>query len=275
MSDARDTGLSFVKMHGLGNDFVVIDRRAQTVALSPAEIRHLCDRRFGVGCDLMCFIDPSDSAAARLSFFNADGSAAQACGNAARCAARLLGGDVVEMEGPVGALRVERPGPGLYSINMGQPATGWQDIPLSEAADTLALPIEGAPMAVGIGNPHMIFDVPDADATDPADRGPALERHALFPERTNVEFASVIGPDRIRMRVWERGCGITMACGSGACATLVAFHRKGLVGRRADLVLDGGTLGIDWRDDGVWMTGPASHVCNGTLATDFFDGVRA
>lgn len=275
MTDDAQTGLAFTKMHGLGNDFVVIDRRVRPVTLSPAQIRHLCDRRFGVGCDLLCFIDRSDRAAARLSFFNADGSPAQACGNATRCAARLLGGDAVEMEGPVGPLRVERPEPGLYAINMGPPATGWQDIPLAEAVDVMALPIAGAPAAVGIGNPHMVFEVPDAAAVDPASRGPALERHPLFPARTNVEFASVIGPDRIRMRVWERGCGVTMACGSGACASLVALHRKGRVGRRADLILDGGTLRIDWRADGVWMTGPATHVYTGALATDFFDAGNA
>lgn len=259
------TGINFSKMHGLGNDFVIIDRRMQDVDLSTAEIRLICNRQFGVGCDLMCLIDSSDKSSAKLSFFNADGSSAQACGNATRCAARLLGGDVVEMEGPVGPLKVTQPKPGVFSINMGQPTTNWQEIPLAQQVDTQALPIEGTPSAVGIGNPHMIFQVADADQIDPAQDGPTLEHHPLFPERTNVEFASLTGPNRIRMRVWERGCGVTQACGSGACATLVAFHNKGLSGRSATIVLDGGTLQIDWRDDGIWMTGPATHVFDGVL----------
>lgn len=271
MSATTEKPVAFSKMHGLGNDFIVIDRRSQDVTLSKAQIQQVCDRRFGIGCDLLCFIDMSENAAARLSFFNADGSGAEACGNATRCAARLLGGDVVEMEGPVGALRVEQPKPGIYSINMGIPSMDWAQIPLAREVDTGALPIEGAPAAVNIGNPHMVFAVEDADLVDPAVNGPGLEHHPLYPDRTNVEFASLIGENRIRMRVWERGCGVTSACGSGACATLVAFHTKGLTGRRAELVLDGGNLQIDWREDGIWMTGPASHVFDGQLAADFFE----
>lgn len=263
--------ITFSKMHGLGNDFVMIDRRTQTADLSSDQIRLVCDRHFGVGCDLLCFIDPSPKSAAKLSFFNADASPAQACGNATRCAARLIGGDLVEMDGPVGPLKVAQPSDGLFSINMGQPETRWDHIPLTEAVNTQALPIQGTPSAISIGNPHLIFHVDQADQRDPAKDGPTLERHPLFPDRTNVEFASLIGPNQIRMRVWERGCGVTKACGSGACATLVSFHNRGLVGRRAELHLDGGVLDIDWREDGIWMTGPATHVCDGTLAKGFLE----
>ncbi len=272
MDRVAHTGLAFQKMHGIGNDFVILDARSAVVPLTSELASALSDRHTGVGADLICLIENHPEADARLSFFNADGSPSAACGNASRCVALKL----EDEDGPAdrsfvtdfGRLEVRSNGAGHYSVNMGQPATTWADIPLVEDLDLDALPIDGAPAAAGMGNPHMVFLVDDADAVDPAERGPALEHHPLYPERTNVEFCSIKPDGSIRMRVWERGVGVTMACGSGACAVVVAFARQGKVPRKTQVHLDGGTLDIDWRDDGVWMTGPATHVFDGTLDID-------
>lgn len=272
MDRVATKSLAFQKMHGIGNDFVILDARAADVSLTPALASALADRHMGVGADLICVIENDPDADARLTFHNADGSPSAACGNATRCVALKL----EEEDGPAdrrfitdfGALDVRRAGQGLYSVNMGQPAMRWQDIPLARDVDLDALPIDGAPAAAGMGNPHMIFHVDDANAIDPAQDGATLEHHPLFPERTNVEFCSINPDGTIRMRVWERGVGVTMACGSGACAVVVAFARQGKVARHTQVHLDGGTLDIDWREDGVWMTGPATHVFDGTLDID-------
>jgi diaminopimelate epimerase len=159
-------------------------------------------------------------------------------------------------------------GNGLTSVNMGEPLFAWQDIPLAEDVDTLHLPIEGDPVATGMGNPHCTFFVDDADAVDLEAQGAAIEHHPLYPERTNVQFVHRIGPDHLRMRVWERGVGVTLASGSSSCATGVAAARRGLTGRKVDIDLDGGRIEIDWREDGVWMTGPTAHVFDGVLTPD-------
>jgi diaminopimelate epimerase len=265
-------GLPFLKMHGLGNDFVVLDLRGGGGAVTPALARALGDRHRGVGFDQMVVIERTDGADARLTFFNADGSPSAACGNASRCVARLLmdetGHDRVMLATERGLLPAVDAGEGLVSVNMGMPQLDWMEIPLAEAMETLVLPIPGAPSAVGMGNPHAVFFVADAEAVDLARDGAAMEHHPLFPEATNVEYVSLLGPDRLRMRVWERGTGITLACGSGACAAAVAAHRRGLTGRRVDIVLDGGPLALDWRDDGVWMTGPTALVFSGTFSPE-------
>lgn len=152
---------------------------------------------------------------------------------------------------------------GMASVNMGHPQLNWDEVPLAHEMDTLSLPIDGAPTATGMGNPHCTFFVEDADSVDLEARGAEIEHHPLYPQRTNVQFASLIGPDHIRMRVWERGVGVTLASGSSSCATAVAAARRGLTGRKVQIDLDGGTLQIDWRDDGVWMTGPTAHVFDG------------
>jgi diaminopimelate epimerase len=263
-------GLAFVKMHGAGNDFVVIDQRSRPAHVTAALARALGDRHRGVGFDQLITIDRDTAGAdARLTFWNADGSQAGACGNGTRCAARLLMDESAKTQLTLrterGLLVAEDAGLGLIRVNMGAPQLGWAEIPLAREADTLHLPLEGDPAAVGMGNPHCIFFLPDADAVDPAERGPALEHDPLFPERTNVEFASLAGPDRLRLRVWERGAGITLACGSGTCATAVAAARRGLTGRSVTVEVDGGTLQVDWRDDGVWLTGPTARVFSGSL----------
>jgi diaminopimelate epimerase len=279
MADYGTDGVSFMKMHGLGNDFVVLDARVHPVDLTPDLVRALGDRHRGVGFDQLATINPgTDGADAHLVFYNADGSTSAACGNATRCIARHLmtesGAGDVTLTTDRGVLYTQDKGHGLTAVNMGHPQLDWQDIPLAEKMDTLELPIDGTPTATGMGNPHCTFFVKDAEAVDLEARGAEMEHHPLYPERTNVQFASVLGPDHLRMRVWERGVGVTLASGSSSCATAVAAARRGLTGRSVILDLDGGQIAIDWRDDGVWMTGPTAHVFTGTLTADWLEANR-
>ncbi len=273
----RMAGLTFAKMHGLGNDFVVIDRRSGAPAMTAALARALGDRHRGVGFDQLAVIEEDAEADLRLTFFNADGSVAGACGNATRCiaasemAARGTGRLTLRTER--GVLLAEDAGGGLTRVNMGAPLLDWREIPLAEAMDTLHLPIAGDPVATGMGNPHCTFFVDDAEAVDLAAFGAAHETHPLFPERTNVQVVQVTGPDRLRMRVWERGVGITLASGSSSCAVAVAAARRGLTGRSVTIDLDGGTIRIDWREDGVWMEGPTAHVFTATLTPAFLEAL--
>lgn len=275
----RTPGLPFMKMHGAGNDFVILDSRHRadrvvTAALAAA----IGDRNRGVGFDQLAEILPSDHADYQLDFWNNDGSEAGACGNASRCVAdymmRKLDRDEVRFTTRRGALGARRLPDGRVSVNMGAPQLAWDQVPLAHEADTLHLPMAGDPAAVGMGNPHCVFFVDDAEAVALTTLGPQIEHDPLFPARTNVEFASLTGPDHLRMRVWERGTGVTLACGSGACATAIAAHLRGLTGRKVQLDLDGGALEIDWRDDGVWMTGPVAHIFDGVLTPDFLAGAE-
>jgi diaminopimelate epimerase len=272
--------LAFYKMNGLGNDFVVIDARREPVRLTGAQVRRIGDRRRGVGFDQLVLIERADSADARLTFFNPDGSEAGACGNGTRCAARLLleesCGDELALATGGGLLHVRRQGAWL-AVEMAVPRFGWQEIPLAAPCDTDALPIDlpglGRPAAVSMGNPHAVFIVEDVGAVDVEGLGARLERHPLFPERANIGFAQVLSPERIRLRVFERGAGLTLACGSGACAALVTARRRGLAGDAATLILDGGELLVAWPGEGsVTMTGPASLVATGELAPELLDG---
>ncbi len=267
----------FLKMHGLGNDFVVIDARTQPYAPTEAEVRSIADRKTGVGCDQFILIEPAKSpdAHAFMRIHNADGGEVEACGNASRCVGWLLleetGKESIVFETVAGLLEARRASRDLITVDMGPARLEWTAIPLAQPVDTLHLPISQGgvsdPVAVNMGNPHAVFFVPDADAVPIAEIGPGLEHHPLFPERANVEFASIESPTRIRMRVWERGAGVTRACGTGACATLVAAARRGLTDRKADVVLDGGTLTIEWLDDGrVLMTGPVAVSFTGRLS---------
>ena len=271
---AGPAGLSFLKMHGAGNDFVLIDSRATGggARMTPALARAIGDRHRGVGFDQLAELRGAAGGALQLDFWNADGSRAGACGNATRCAAWLVmaetGADRLEIVTARGALRAERRAGAIW-VNMGAPITDWQAIPLARAIDPAHLPLPGDPAAVGMGNPHCVFFLDDAEAAPVAERGPQVERDPLFPEGTNVEFASLLGPDRLRMRVWERGTGITLACGSGACAVAVAAEQRGLTGRQVVIEADGGTLAVDWRADGVWLTGPVARVFDGHLTADF------
>lgn len=266
-----------MKMHGLGNDFVVLDARARGVDLPAALVVAIADRHRGIGFDQLAVIT-NGAGDAHLTFYNADGSTSASCGNATRCIARHLmdqsGKTELHLTTDRGDLRAVDAGGGLVSVNMGQPQLDWAEIPLAGPMETLELPIEGAPVATGMGNPHCTFFVPDAEAVDLAAQGAAMEHHPLFPQRTNVQFASLLGPDRLRMRVWERGAGITLASGSSSCATAVAAARRGLTGRRVTIELDGGTLQVDWREDGVWMTGATMHVASGVLTPAFLASCR-
>ncbi|RLL63828.1 diaminopimelate epimerase [Paenirhodobacter hankyongi] len=279
MTDMRtpSAGLPFLKMHGLGNDFVVIDARTGDDPVTPALARALGDRHRGVGFDQLAVIRPATETDFTLEFWNSDGSIAGACGNATRCVSdwmmRALGRDAVSLTTARGTLYARRRDDGLVSVNMGAPILDAAAIPV--AGDPMALPLAGAPVAVGMGNPHCIYFVEDAEAVDVAGLGAVIEHDPLFPERTNVEFASRLGPDHLRMRVWERGAGITLACGSGTCATAVAAHLKGLTGRHVIVDVDGGRLEIDWREDGVWMTGPTALVFEGRLTPAFLAAVGA
>lgn len=261
-------------MHGLGNDFVVLDARgAGRGPVTPALARALGDRHRGVGFDQLVVIRDGSDADAEVDFWNSDGSEAAACGNATRCVARLLmdetGTAALALRTGRGLLLAEDAGDGLVRVNMGPPQLTWEGVPLARPMDLDDLPLPGNPGAAGMGNPHCVFIVPDAEAVDVAGLGAQFERDPLFPERTNVEFVTVIDRETIRMRVWERGGMITLACGSGACAAAVVTARRGLTGRRVTVRLDGGDLLIDWREDGVWMTGPAAFVFEGRLAPDF------
>ncbi len=261
----------FIKMHGLGNDFVVIDARQRPLTAGEAGVRALADRHTGVGFDQFIVVEPArdDRAAAFMRIHNADGGEVSACGNATRCIARLLfeegASSEVVLETAAGLItaRAADTGTHLYTVDMGPARDAWQDIPLAEACDTDHLPLARGPLAdpvgVNVGNPHAVFFVDDAAAIDLEQLGPALEHDPLFPERANIGVAQIIDSGALRLRVWERGVGLTQACGTGACAAAVAAHRRGLTGRTVRVSLDGGDLVIAWLSNGhVEMTGPAS-----------------
>jgi len=266
----------FVKMHGLGNDFVVLDTRETGLSLASEQIRAIADRKTGVGCDQFIIMEPAKDTHADvfMRILNADGSEVEACGNATRCIADLVmeqtGKDHTVIETVVGLLDAHPTGDGRISVDMGLVRLDWREIPLAEAVDTGSLPLEVGPLAdpvaVNIGNPHAVFFVDDAEAVDLERWGPQIETHEMFPERINVEAVQVLADNRLRMRVWERGVGITRACGTGACASLIAAARRKLTGRKAEVILDGGSLEIEWMPDNhVQMTGPVARSYTGVL----------
>jgi len=271
---------AFVKMHGLGNDFVVFDARDTAINLTPSHVKIIADRHFGVGCDTVVVIRPGGAQTdAAVLFYNADGSESESCFNATRCVARLLmderGLARVKLSTKGGLLAASDAGKGLVMVDMGPPRLDWQQVPVAREVDTLnfQLDVGGSSLpvsAVSMGNPHCVLFVPDADKAPVTQLGPKIETLPFFPNRTNVEFAQVLDQNRIRMRVWERGVGVTLACGTGACATAVAAMRRGFTGRKVELLLDGGSLFIEWREeDGhVLMTGPTAMPFRGRLELD-------
>ena len=280
----------FLKMHGAGNDFVVLDLRQASWRVGASLARALADRHRGVGCDQVLSLEPSEQGDAFMRIHNPDGSEAQACGNGTRCIASLLfaesGKARALIETRAGLLPCRALEDGNIEVDMGPAYLDWRDIPLAHEMDSLRLdlrlepdhgPVLADPCAVGMGNPHAVFFVDDLDAVDMAAIGPVLEHHALFPERANIGVVQVLGPDALRLRVWERGAGLTLACGSGACAAMVAAHRRGKCGRRARLTLDGGSLNMEWRaDDGhVLMSGQVATAFSGLLNDSLFDGALA
>ena len=264
-------------MHGCGNDFVVFDERARSLGFTPARVAGLAHRRTGIGCDQFICIEPAppdSNADVFMRIRNPDGAEAGACGNATRCVVSLLadetGRRVQVIRTVAGNLASELLGDGRVRVDMGPARLGWSEIPLAGPADTLHLDLSagsvGDPAAANMGNPHATFFVPDIADVPVEQLGPGLEHHTLFPERANIGFAQILAPDRLRLRVWERSAGLTLACGSGACAALVNAHRRGLTGRRATVLVDGGALEIEWREDGhVLMTGPVATAFAGQL----------
>ena len=271
--------IPFHKMHGLGNDFVVLDFRRGVIPLGAGAVRRLADRRTGIGCDQVILLEPPRHPAAQvlMRIRNADGSEAEACGNASRCVADLLYRETreprVRIETTAGLLEAEARADRSFAVDMGPARTAWYEIPLARAMDTDRVDLTSGPLTeavcTSIGNPHATFFVDDVATVALAVLGPTLEHHPLFPERANIGVAEIRSPRTIRLRVWERGAGITRACGTGACAALVAAHRRGLTERRAAVELDGGALDIAWREDGhVIMTGAATLSFEGVFDTD-------
>jgi len=264
-------------MHGTGNDFVVLDERGGRLGLTPAQIAALADRCTGIGCDQLILITPSPAGSAADAFmhiYNPDGSEAGACGNATRCVAALLAAETgrhhLLIRTIAGELQADVLGPERVAVDMGPAGVDWRDIPLAGPADTLHLDVADGPVAdpaaASMGNPHATFFVPDLALIPIETIGPRLEYHPLFPERANIGFAQVLAPHRIRLRVWERGAGLTRACGSGACAAVVNAYRRGLTGRAVTVVMDGGELAIEWLANGhVLMTGPVAIAFTGTV----------
>jgi diaminopimelate epimerase len=271
----------FLKMHGLGNDFVVLDARTAALDLTPERRRTIADRRLGVGCDQLIVLEPPTEREADvfMRIYNPDGGEAGACGNATRCVASVVMDerktDQVTVQTIAGLLESQKTGVGsnglpVISVDMGLARLDWREVPVREACDTNHMPVGVGPLqdpvGTNMGNPHATFFVDDAAAIPLGELGPKLEHDRFFPERVNIGVAQLLGESRLRLRVWERGAGITLACGSGACAAVVAASRRGLVPRKADVVLEGGTLTIEWlRDDHVLMTGGIAVAFKGEL----------
>ena len=267
--------LRFVKMHGIGNDFMIIDARESCPILSTDLITMLSNRNLGVGFDQLAIIYRSDSAETdgHLKFWNSDGSVSGTCGNASRCIAEMLmkEKDVSELilKTDSGILACKRGSGGVVSVNMGLPKVLWSEIPLAVECETLHLPIEGDPVATNVGNPHCTFFVADLEKFDINQFGNAYENHLLFPNRTNVQLAQLVEKNTLKVKVWERGAGRTLASGSSSCAVAVAANRRGLVEKKVRIILEGGELEIFYSDDGVWMSGETSSVFSGTISEEF------
>lgn len=265
--------VDFIKMHGLGNDFVVLDARETPLpgAMTPQRAAALADRHTGIGCDQLIVLEPSSSADFAMRIYNHDGGEVEACGNATRAVGMLAGGSA--RIATSGGLLETRMSDGGIAVDMGEPRLSWDEIPLAYALDTLALPVgwDGLdqPVAVNVGNPHVVFFVEDNDAVMLDQLGPVIEHDALFPDRINVNVATVEDRATIRLRVWERGVGLTRACGTGACATAVAAMRRGLTERAVTVHLPGGPLDIAWGEDNrIIMTGPATESYRGSFVWD-------
>jgi diaminopimelate epimerase len=269
----RMSSSRFHKMHGLGNDFVVIDARVDPVEMSAARAHAIADRRTGIGCDQLIVLETSATHDAKMRIYNADGSEVEACGNATRCVAVLLGKPA--RIDTLGGTLTTQPGDATATVYLEQPAFDWEFIPLAMPMDTSDMPVSWGelerPMAVNVGNPHVIFFVADSDAVALEEIGPSIEEDPLFPERVNVNVATIVSPDHIRLRVWERGVGLTLACGTGACATAVAAIRSGKANSPVRVSLPGGDLTISWREgEAIEMAGPATHVFTGEADWDHF-----
>jgi len=269
--------IPFMKMHGLGNDFVVLDARTFSYDINKKLIISLSDRNRGVGFDQLVVIKNDKSSDLNLTFYNADGSQIATCGNATRCVAqyemRRVGKESLKIKTTRGILEAIVVDSVRTRVNMGHPFVNWAEIPIAKDIDTLKLPIDGSPTATGMGNPHCTFFVDDADSIDLKAFGNRFENHSLFPNGTNVQVVSFLEKNHLRMRVWERGVGHTLASGSSACASAVAASRLGLSEKAVKIDLDGGQLDIEWLESGVWMTGESVHVFSGNLTQEFLESI--
>ena len=289
MTETRDQ-IPFRKMNGLGNDFVVLDAREAPIPLDPDQARAIADRRTGIGCDQLITLEPSKAADLFMRIRNADGGEVDACGNATRCIADLVmaetGGTRVTVETNAGILDCIRAGDHRVTVDIGPPKLEWHEIPIAERMDTRVIelqigpidaPVLHSPSVVNVGNPHCFFWVDDVEAHDLSKIGPLLEHHPIFPERANISLAHVTSPTSITLKVWERGAGLTRACGTAACAVVVAAERRKLTGRKVTVTLPGGDLEIEWREsDGhVLMTGPVAYEFDGVLDPALLEGVPA
>ena len=260
-------------MHGCGNDFVIIDNRNQKLELSNDEIKLICNRHYGIGCDQLVVIYDNENdkeknnVSAYALFWNSDGSVSATCGNATRCIASILftetGTETLNIETQNGIIECHKKNNELISVNIGQPKIAWDEIPLSKKVSTLNLPIEGEPTGTNFGNPHCTFFVDDLSKIDVQSKGPTVENNPLFPEKTNVQFVKILDRTHIKLKVWERGSGITLASGSSSCAAVDAGIRRGLLDKRVKVELDGGTVEVEKKVMGVWLTGPTKHVFSG------------
>ena len=256
-------------MHGCGNDFVVIDNRNQQLELHEDEIKLICDRHYGIGCDQLVIINSNNKKdiSAHALFWNSDGSVSATCGNATRCIASILfketGTETLNIETQNGVIECHKKNNELISVNIGKPKIAWDEIPLSREVSTLKLPLEGDPTGTNFGNPHCTFFVDDLDSVDVQNQGPLVENHLLFPQKTNVQFVKIVDRAYIKIRVWERGSGITLASGSSSCAAVEAGIRRGLLDNRVKVELEGGTVEVEKKVNGVWLTGPTKHVFSG------------
>ena len=273
--------IPFRKMNGLGNDFVVLDARMRPIAVTEKSAKAISDRKTGIGCDQLIVLEKSPDFDVRMRIWNAEGGEVQSCGNASRCIADLLfdemGTNTATISTKGGLLMASKAGDKMVTIDQGVPKFGWKDIPLSEPfADTRHIemqygpidhPLIHSPSVVNVGNPHCIFWVEDLDVVDLGRAGPMLENHPLFPERANISFAKVVSRDHIILRVWERGAGLTKACGTAACATMAAGHRIKIIDDKCRITLPGGDLFMSVREsDGhVMMTGPVAYEFDGVL----------
>ncbi len=279
--------IPFRKMNGLGNDFVVLDAREHTIPMNEGIAAAISNRQTGIGCDQLIIIETDKHADAFMRIRNATGGEVDACGNATRCIGDILmsenGASSVSIRTNAGMLLCSRAAePGMITADMGAPKLRWDQIPIAEEMDTRQIelqigpiddPILHSPGVVNVGNPHCIFWVDDVETYDLENIGPMLEHHPVFPQRANISLAHVISPEDITLKVWERGVGLTKACGSAACAVVVAASRKGLTQRKATVHLPGGDLIIEWRenDDHILMSGPYEYEFDGTLPSELFN----
>jgi diaminopimelate epimerase len=286
------SGTPYLKMNGLGNDFVVVDARETGQRFTADAVRRISDRRFGIGADQVIVLEKPRAAGVDvfMRIYNSDGGQIDACGNASRCVAALvaeeIGRHTVTLQTNAGLLAAEVFGD-VVTVDMGKPKFDWDQIPLAEEfTDTTGIelqigpidaPILHTPSVVNVGNPHAIFWVKDVEAYDLGRFGPLLENHPIFPERANISLAQQVAPDRFKVRVWERGAGLTLACGTGACAVAVAAARKKLTGRKVTIELPGGPLQITWRegDDHILMTGPWALDGDGVLPDEMVKAAAA